>query len=552
MALMNNFLGFSEPEEQRTDGIYGIVPGGYEGQETYPQDSDEYAEETKSMLYHKGSNQDLLNVYDPDEEEEDGGLDIQKLYNRYAKKQVTFSSNNLEFKYEDVPPIINEQPDPITLTNYRKKSRSQSKSRSHSSKRSLSAKRSAQKKKMNRAKKSNWKARKGSSYKIKNKQKRMADNKPQWTTNTLTTGFFGNLKDIKSTRLLEDAPTINRGSGMKVLQEHQGAGKFFIDFLNEKGQKTGNLKIHKDIASLNEEYENRQFQSMQIGTDNFMKRKTGKKTPKSRSHSKPKQRSITRQERETNTALGAAYGAKSNERKLMDSTKIVEKQVQQNFKEKENLINMLSQELEEERNRRKLMDKEFKNQFSQFEEELKKVQNQGEKARSRPTANNIGAESLDYIPTRDGHIPKKKPHIVKTFKPTPYKSTFGKPNLHNSKYKNIKSKMKEQMKMPDSYKQLKLEKMTKELLKKDTTPKKPVKQTIDYSSEKTPKRSPAKSSRSTASTIKKKSSLANIAMSKIHQNEIQRQLQLDVEREVAIEVLGKYKQNPNLEMHKVQ
>lgn len=38
----------------------------------------------------------------------------------------------------------------------------------------------------------------------------------------------------------------------------------------------------------------------------------------------------------------------------------------------------------------------------------------------------------------------------------------------------------------------------------------------------------------------------------MHKQEIERQMQLELEKEVAIDILSKFKQNPNLEMHKVQ
>lgn len=458
---MNNFLGFAETEEQRTDGIFGLVRSKIDQYEHQNREDDDI-DYQHQFYYNKASNEDLLNVMEDDEEDRHN---MRELYDRLAKKKVTFSSNTLEFRYEDIPPIINEQPDPVIITNYRKQSRSKSGSKSGSRSRSWSAvksvvsKKKAQKEKINRAKKFSWKANKGKSYKVKNKTIN-SENRPTWSSNNTTTGFFGNIKDMKSKRPLEEAPTIHKGTGMKVMQEHHGGGKFSIDFLNDKGNKTGTLKMHKDIASLNEEYENKHLNSMKVSWTGLSNKVKGK-TSRSRSASKPKIRSVSRQERETNTALGAVYSSNFS-KKGDDKTRQIEKQVADNFKEKENLINLLNKELQQERERRKLLDKEFKNQFNQFEKELKTVQKISERARSRPDAKDLAHESLDMIPTKDKPIPKNKATNMKVHKPTPYKSTFGKPISHTSKYKNVQSKLKEHMKMPESYKQYQQEKQTKE------------------------------------------------------------------------------------------
>jgi hypothetical protein len=105
-----------------------------------------------------------------------------------------------------------------------------------------------------------------------------------------------------------------------------------------------------------------------------------------------------------------------------------------------------------------MMDDEFKNQFNEFQSEMNEIKQMNQRVRSKPTAENINTNiTLDMVPTRDRPIPKGKAHQIKTHKPTPYKSTFGKPISHTSKYKNVKSKLKEHMKMPDSLKQKKIE-----------------------------------------------------------------------------------------------
>jgi hypothetical protein len=70
------------------------------------------------------------------------------------------------------------------------------------------------------------------------------------------------------------------------------------------------------------------------------------------------------------------------------------------------------------------------------------------------------------------------------------------------------------------------------------------------SASKSPKRS-AKSAKSSAA-MAKKSAIAGTAIKMMQENEIRRQVQIEKEQELTIEVLGKFRQNPNMEMHKVQ
>ena len=82
-----------------------------------------------------------------------------------------------------------------------------------------------------------------------------------------------------------------------------------------------------------------------------------------------------------------------------------------------------------------------------------------------------------------------------------------------------------------------------------------LKEKIELSPMKHKSKSPARSLKSLASSkasINKKSSLANAAISMMHKKEIERQMQLELEKDMAIDILSKFKQNPNVEMHKVQ
>jgi hypothetical protein len=404
---------------------------------------------------------------------------------------------------------------------------------------------------------------KGKPYKTKQKPKSIVPTSQEWNSNTVTSGFFGNLKEIRTTRPLEELKAASN-SGQKVLrvtQEARGPGKFYVDFMNEKGQKTGSLQMHKDLMSLNEEMENRQLQGLKYSTKSVIDKKRSKSRSQSRSKSRPKQRSLSRQERETNLSVGAIYSTKGSDKKHQDDLRAIETQVKNNFKEKESIIKMLMKEVNEERERKKNLDKEFNNIKMRYEEELKSLKRQTQqRARSRPTDKDLEAssQSLDMIPTRDKPIPKNKPHQVKVHKPLPYKSTFGKPISHTTKYKNVKSKLKGQMAMPESFKQKKFEEAQKILIEKEkekVTPQKPKKQnSISISPPKSASKSPRRSAdpQKSLKGLVKKSTLAGTTIKLLQEHEIRRQVQLEKEQELAIEVLSRFHQNPNLEMHKLQ
>lgn len=136
MALMNNFLGFSKSEHERTDGIFGLFKAHSEHEERY--DGEESDDSPQDHFYnHKASNEDLFNVFNKREIEHD--LTVQDLYDKFSRKRVTFQENQTDFAHGEIPPIINEQPDPVILTNYKRKKASRSRSKKSSS-RSRSAK----------------------------------------------------------------------------------------------------------------------------------------------------------------------------------------------------------------------------------------------------------------------------------------------------------------------------------------------------------------------------------------------------------------------------
>ena len=90
MALMNNFLGFSENEDRRTDGIFGLF--GSAADQPHSEDEDYGEEEPHYMGYrHRQSNEDLLNVLDNDERNRN--YSASDLTSKFARKKVTFSSN---------------------------------------------------------------------------------------------------------------------------------------------------------------------------------------------------------------------------------------------------------------------------------------------------------------------------------------------------------------------------------------------------------------------------------------------------------------------------
>ena len=458
---MNNFLGFSESEERRTDGIFGLFKASNE----YENEEDEELSEPDTHAYathkHNKSNEDLFNVLDNNERNRN--MSASDLYNKYSQKKVTFSTDNLDFRNEDIPPLINEQPDPVVINNFRRKKYSRSnskKSRSNSAKKSVSWKGLSKKNQSLKAKKPQKKSNKGRPYKARPKPKQNNWGDSGWNNSTVTSGFFGRDQELKSKRPLEEPKVFQHHSksSLKVKQESRGSGKFYVDFVNDKGQKTSSFQMNKDLMSLNDEMQNKQLQNMKYSTKALFDKKSSRSRSQNRSHSRPKQRSVSRQERETNVSLGAIYGSKNSGRRHQDDSKAIEQQVAKNFNEKENLIKMLSQELNQERQRRKMMDDEFKNQFNEFQSEMNEIKQMNQRVRSKPTAENINTNiTLDMVPTRDRPIPKGKAHQIKTHKPTPYKSTFGKPISHTSKYKNVKSKLKEHMKMPDSLKQKKIE-----------------------------------------------------------------------------------------------
>jgi hypothetical protein len=90
MALMNNFLGFSENDDRRTDGIFGL----FNSAADQPQsEEDDYEEDDAHLMNynHTRSNEDLLNVLD--NKESNRNLSVSDLYSKYAKKKVTFSTD---------------------------------------------------------------------------------------------------------------------------------------------------------------------------------------------------------------------------------------------------------------------------------------------------------------------------------------------------------------------------------------------------------------------------------------------------------------------------
>lgn len=228
------------------------------------------------------------------------------------------------------------------------------------------------------------------------------------------------------------------------------------------------------------------------------------------------------------------------------------------LRKKKTLSRCLNKELEGEREKRKTMDNNFKNQFDQIQTQIKQLKVSSTKEKSREINQDLHQESLDLIPTRDKPIPKNKSHSFKTEKHIPYKSPFGKPKISNTLYKNVPSRYKEQSKKLESAGPPKeMFAINEELKEKMKTPEKksPSKSNPEMSPVKSQSKSPARSLKSLVSSkasLKKKSSIANAAITMMHKKEIERQMQLELEKDIAIDILSKFKQNPNLEMHKVQ
>ena len=581
MEVMNNFIGFAEEDNQRTDGIYGLFRSD-DAQEEESDQSDQYDEEDGYNYEHRKSNEDLFDILEPDEQAQN--FDLQDFLGQQARKKVSFAHDQLEFKTDDIPPLINEQPDPVIMTNYKpRKSKSRSasaKGRPKSAKKPNLFQQAIRKKRQNKAKQAVFNSLKGKAYKVKNKPKKNFVQNKGWNDNTNTVGFFDS-KLAKQRKLFDEPSTKSHSqkSGLKVMQENPSAGKFFVDFMNNKGQKTGSLKMNKDLLSIQEEAENREFQNLKSLTGMLLNKSRSSKSKggsKSRSQSRPRQKSVSRLERETNTGLGAVYGGRSVDRKRDDDNRAIQKKINDNFVEKESLIKMLTQELNVEKERRKVLDKAFKQQVGQFENELKKIKNTAESSRKRANINqDLNQESLDMIPTKEKPISKSKAHNIKRHKPTPYKSAFGKPRLNktSNKYKNVPSKIKSSMSIPETYKKYKQQQLEKSQKSYTDAQVHSIEQTLEQNmirqndanlvgsgSPAKPVVKPLLEKMNSKSSItkepkaesKKKSSLANIAMTMMHKQEIERQMQLDMEKDMAIEILGKFKQNPNFEMHKVQ
>lgn len=569
MEVLNNFIGFAEDDEERTDGIYGLFKAQIKQDERDDQsdDSDGY----NNQVYQKTkSNEDLFNLMGDDEDK----FNFDTFLNQQTQKRVTFANEQLDFRTDDIPHFINEQPDPVIIKDLRN-SRSRSRSAS-AKKRPKSAKKpgffQAAKRKVtkNSAKKAVINALKGKAYQVKNKPKKSFVNNTEWNGNTNTVGYFDS-KLLKQRKMFDEPKEAaqSQKSGLKVKQESTSTGKFFVEFLNDRGNKTGSLTMNKDLHAMQEENENKFFKNIKAMTNVALGKSplSASKGNKSRSQSKPRQKSLSRTDRETNLELGAIYGGKSIDRKREDDNKTIQKKIQDNFKEKESLIKMLTDELNNEKERRKMMDQEFKNQVKQFESEVRKIKQTSEIAQRNVGVSEITHhESLDMVPTKLNSAVPEQPRIAKTQKQKGYVSVFGKPRLNktNNKYKDVKSKIKGEMTMPESYKEYKQKGTTS---KKQTSMSESVQQTpVKYNISQTdalgsaspdqpiikPQIMNEKITKESKASLKKKSNLANAAITMMHKNEIERQLQLDLERDMAIELLGKYRQNPNFEMHKIQ
>lgn len=343
MAYSDNFLGFSENEEHRTDGIYGLFKMAHKVDFTEESD-DFYRGNNADAHYNQHSNEDLLNVMD--DNERNNNFDIENFLNRETKKRVKFSTDQLEFAADNDAPFFNEQPDPLVIKNYKRK---QSRSRSASSKRprSNSAKKPSKGKLASLVSKVKQKKAKGYNDKGRpySRKQRPAPAQVQnkdWNSNMTVTKLFSEFKKNKND---SSKSSLNKSTNrdLKVKQELSAQGKFYVDFFNDKGQKTGSVKMNRDLLSVQDEIENTKNQNLKTLSNSFWSDAKRKIKASSRSASKPRTRSVSRSARKESPAFEEVYRGVNNEnkKKSVSFMKGPKDQTNNNLKEKQNLINML-------------------------------------------------------------------------------------------------------------------------------------------------------------------------------------------------------------------
>ena len=342
MAYSNNFLGFSENEEQRTDGIYGLFKMVHKV--NFTEESDDFYHENNNDHYNKQSNEDLSNVME--ENERNTNFDIENFLNREAKKRVKFSTDQLQFTADDDAPFFNEQPDPLVIKNYKRK---QNKSRSGSSKRpqSSSAKKPSKGKFSSlvskvKSKKAKAYNDKGKPYARKQRPVPTQVQSKNWNNNTTASKLFSEFQKSKNESNKGNINKLNNRD-LKVKQETSAQGKFYVDFFNDKGQKTGSVKMNRDLMSVQDEIENNKNKNLKTLSNSFWGNAKQKIKASSRSASKPRTRSMSRTAREENPTFSDIYrGVSNSSKKNVESSKKGPKdENKKDLKEKENLIKML-------------------------------------------------------------------------------------------------------------------------------------------------------------------------------------------------------------------
>ena len=445
MAYNDNFLGFSEADENRTDGIYGLFK--YANKVKYHEENDDFYNEDSNDMYHnKQSNEDLFNVLDNNEK--NNYFDIESFLNKESKKRVQFSSDQLEFAVDNNAPIFNEQPDPLIFKNGK---RQKSKSRSASSKRPLSnsAKKPSKGKFASlvskvRSKKQKSFNDKGKPYLRKQRPAPTQFKNKEWNDRTTISGLFSEFQKSKR-EVKYDNLNKSDNKDLKVRPGTSTHGKNHVDFFNNKGQKTGSLRMNRDLMTVQDQIENSKNSNLKSLSSSFWGNVSQRVKSKSRSASKPKTRSVSRTERNKTSSLGAVFWGNPSESKISQELK-----KNGPIKEKENLVKQLKKELESEREKRKTMDSTFKNQFSQLQSQIQELKTTGIKEKPRELNKDLNHESLDLIPSRDKPIPKTKSHSFKTEKYVPYKSPFGQPKITTTLFKNVQSRYKEPSKKLES------------------------------------------------------------------------------------------------------